>query len=479
MNKTASVVLCLFLIVMSSLVFARPNCSATNLAEHKQEVLACYLAEPEATPQAWHLEKSHYDALHQLSIETYTLSSQTWPKYKSKGSHLWKHRFTIYRPDLVTTEQALLYVDGGTRYASASSLKAHSYVIDFQRLALETGSIVVDLHDIPNQYLTFDDGKARAEDAIIAYTWSRYLDKPEANYWPAHLPMTKAVVKAMDAVQQILAQNNQLKISHFVVAGASKRGWATWLAALSDDRINAIVPIVIDILNTKANIQHIYSSYNNHWPPAFQDYVDEKIPERMGTAEFSSLMLIEDPLAYLTCDACAIYKKRLSMPKYIISASGDDFFVPDSLKLYLDKLPGETAVRVVPNQAHYIDMKVVETALLAYYRTIVNHSPRPYLQEELNKTGGLEKVLTRRRPLSVKLWEAENPEARDFRLAAKIKYSARELKGDCKAEGCFYPVVIAAPFKGWKASFVEVTFEQPQGEPLILTTATSINGINK
>jgi len=478
MKKTVCFLFGLLLIAMNVLAFAKSNCAPQSLANHKQEVLACYLAEPENIKQPWVLESKQYDADHQVSIETYTLTSQTWPKSDlSKHSLLWKHSLIIYRPDVVKTEQALLFVEGGTRYANSLSNKAHFYLLDFNHIAAETHSVVIDLHDIPNQYLTFDDEKARTEDSIVAYSWSSYMDNPDHNsYWPVHLPMTKAVIKAMDAVQQILAQNNKLKISHFVVAGASKRGWATWLAALSDQRINAIVPIVIDILNTKENIQHIYTSYNNNWPPAFHDYVDQRIPERINTPEFDSLMRIEDPLTYLDCDNCDIYKKRLTLPKYIISASGDDFFVPDSLNLYLDRLPGETQIRVVPNQSHYIDMKIVEGALLTYYLTILNHTTRPSLKWEINKAGELKNVITDKKPMSVRLWEAENPNARDFRLAAKITYSAKELKGDCDHNHCLYPVTVAAPAKGWKASFVEVYFQQAQGDSLVLTTSTYING---
>lgn len=477
MQKLLQHLIGMILMTITTLAVATPITSGTMHAKQDNQTLAAYLAEPEHIKQPWVLVNKDYDALRHVSIETYTLTSQTWPK-PGMDSHtmLWQHTFILYRPDVITTDQALLFVSGGTRYSKPQRKVMPPNQLDFARIAAETHSAVFSLQDVPNQYLTFDDGIPRKEDGIVAYTWNRYLDDPDNNsYWPLHLPMTKAVIKAMDAAQQILLKNNNISINHFVVSGASKRGWATWLAALSDNRINAIVPIVIDILNTQKNIDHIYESYDHHWPPAFHDYVDAKVTDRIHTPAFSRLMTIEDPLSYLNCAECDGYKKRLSIPKYIISSSGDDFFVPDSLNLYLDKLPGETKVRVVPNQSHYIDMKVVEASLLPYYRTVIHNTERPTLTWHVDASGKLQQIITNKKPIRVILWEAENPNARDFRLAAHITYSATELKGNCANNQCQYMVHITTPAKGWKSSFVEVTFQDNE-EPMILTTSAYVTG---
>lgn len=468
-------------ILMSTLAVATPDDTTKIIANSDRDMLAHYLALPENIKQAWVLESKQDDAEHRIVKETYTLTSQTWPKSEMDSNvKLWKHSLVIYRPEVIISDQALLYINGGIRYPNPLANNQLPREINFARIAAATHSVVVDLQDVPNQYLRFKDGVMRKEDGIIAYTWNRYLDDPDNNsYWPGHFPMTKAVVKAMDAVQEIFLQTHQVEIKRFVVAGASKRGWTTWLAALSDKRIHAIVPIVIDILNTQKNINHIYASYNNHWPPAFHDYVEQKVTDRLDSPAFARLMTIEDPIAYLGCDECHIYRERLSMPKYIISASGDDFFVPDSLNLYLDKLPGETKVRVVPNQAHAIDMTILENALLAYYESIINHTVRPTLNWKVDGTDKLQYINTDQRPLTVKLWEAENPNARDFRFVTNIQYVAKELKGECLNNHCYYPVQILAPAKGWKASFVEVTYPALKDEPMVLTTSTYVIGADK
>ena len=446
--------------------------SPSAAVDCKNNVLRCYLNVPEKINQTFFPLSRQYDVNYHVTINSYTLSSQVWPKPDiAKYSLVWQHTLMMYQPDVIKTNQALLFINGGTRYKNAGGHNPPPANMNFAKIASLTHSIVIDLQDIPNQQLMCDDNKSRKEDSLVAYSWSKFLDNPKSNqFWPVHLPMTKTIVKAMDAAQKIALQEANVQLKHFVIAGASKRGWATWLAALSDSRINAMVPIAIDILNTKANIQHIYASYNNHWPAAFHDYVEAKITDRINTPEFDQLMQLEDPLAYLEGKDKNDYRKRFRIPKYIISASGDDFFVPDSMNLYLDKLPGETLVRVVPNQPHYIDMKVVEEAVLSFYQTIINQTHRPSLTWDVDVEGKIIKVRTTQKPILVRLWEAENANARDFRLAAGIHYVEKELHGTCVENRCDYLVDVGRPAKGWKSHFVEVVF---QGEELFVVTTSA------
>lgn len=41
----------------------------------------------------------------------------------------------------------------------------------------------------------------------------------------------------------------------------------------------------------------------------------------------------------------AAYKDRLTMPKYIITTGGDEFFLPDDSYYYLDQMLGDTYLR--------------------------------------------------------------------------------------------------------------------------------------
>ncbi len=55
--------------------------------------------------------------------------------------------------------------------------------------------------------------------------------------------MAASVSQAFRLAKKELAQQ---KITKFIVAGASKRGWAAWLTALSDPDVDAVVPFVMN-----------------------------------------------------------------------------------------------------------------------------------------------------------------------------------------------------------------------------------------
>ena len=212
------------------------------------------------------------------------------------------------------------------------------------QIALDTKTIVTQLKMVPNEPLMFaGETTNRTEDEIIAYTWDKYLRTGDAR-WPARLPMTKAAVRAMDTVTAFCgsAQGGGVKVGSFVVAGASKRGWTTWTTAAVDQRVAAIIPMVIDVLNVQTSFLHHYAAYG-FWAPAVQDYVNSGIMDWFGTPQMAALMNIVDPYQY---------RRRLTMPKFIINDTGDQFFLPDSSQFYFADLLGVKYLRYVPNTDH-------------------------------------------------------------------------------------------------------------------------------
>ena len=194
------------------------------------------------------------------------------------------------------------------------------------------------LFNIPNQPLY----GGLTEDALVVYTWQKFLETGDES-WPLHFPMAKAVLKAMDAVQAMACAEKLPSIDEFLITGASKRGWTTWLDGASrDKRIKAIAPMVIDTLNVAAQIPHQLAAYGQ---PSEQvsDYTSAGMLAKLQTPEGKRLLQLEDPYSY---------RDRLTLPKLLILGTNDRYWSQDALNLYWDDLKGPKWVMYTPNSGH-------------------------------------------------------------------------------------------------------------------------------
>ncbi len=160
-------------------------------------------------------------------VVTYVLemTSQSWLTTKEVDRPIWKHWMLVSKPDNVKTSIGLLYISGGSNDGPAPN-KAEAMT---SAIAKATGSVVTELKMVPNQPLVFAGEKqGRKEDALIAYSWDKFLRTGDER-WPARLPMTKSAVRALDTITSFCASEagGKLNVDRFVVCGGSKRGWTT------------------------------------------------------------------------------------------------------------------------------------------------------------------------------------------------------------------------------------------------------------
>src|SRR6516165_6999192 len=183
------------------------------------------------------------------------LVSQTWQSIK------WEHQLQVYVPKGVKpTETIFLWNQGG---------KANPNTILFgMEMASKMNAPVAFLYGIPNQPLL----GGKTEDASIAETFVRYLESKDES-WPLLFPMVKSLVRAMDALQAFSKTEWKTELKSFVVAGASKRGWTTWLTAAADKRVKAAAPCVIDMLNFGKQLPHQVLSFGKP-SEMVHDYTD-------------------------------------------------------------------------------------------------------------------------------------------------------------------------------------------------------------
>lgn len=416
--------------------------------------LDTYVARPD-TNYGWALSNTIVGPGAQTTY-VFDMRSQEWLTTNEVNRTLWRHWLVLVKPNGVTNRQALLVISGGDNPGSLPT----GPDARLRQIATNTRTLVAELKMVPNQPLTFaGESFSRREDSLIAYAWDKFLRTGD-DRWPPRLPMTKAAVRAMDTITAFCATptGGGLTVDRFVVAGASKRGWTTWTTAIVDRRVVAIVPIVIDLLNLEPSFAHHYSAYG-FWAPAIQDYVDMGIPNWFGTPQFRALMELVEPYEY---------RERLALPKLLINATGDEFFLPDSARFYFDDLPGVKYLRYVPNTGHSLSGTDYSETLEGFYQSVLFNVPLPRFTWTLENSNSVRVVATDL-PTEARLWQATNPTARDFRYTTiGAAWSSTVLP---HLGGGVFVGTASVPPQGWKAFFVELTYVRASGlAPLKLTT---------
>jgi len=403
-----------------------------------------------------------YDILDSLQGEGWTeyrikMISGNWLSPEEVDESTWWHWLTVIFPDRPTERGSLMLIGGGSR-EDLTPIPANGSMV---RAALATHSVITHISNIPFQPLDFSkDPQGQVyEDDLIAFAWRQFLlggATEDLQDWLPRFPMTRAVCRAMDVVQE-LARDREQAIDSFVVAGASKRGWTTWNVAAVDERVMGIAPVVIDLLNLIPSFQHHWRCYGE-WAPAIDPYVHQGIMDWMDTEEFQSLLDLVEPYQFLD---------RLRMPKFLINAASDEFFVSDSWQFYWEALQGEKYLRYVPNAGHGLHGSYLPAELVAFYQHLISGEALPDFQWRISGDSIFAQV-DPGSPYQINRWEATNPEGRDFRSYV-IGESWRMTELEWNESG-HYALVISPPQKGYKASLLEVVFHPEAAYPLTLSS---------
>jgi PhoPQ-activated pathogenicity-related protein len=228
-----------------------------------------------------------------------------------------------------------------------------------------------------------------------------------------------------------------------------------------DKRVVAICPIVIDALNLPESMDHHFRAYG-FFAPAVGNYTEQHIMDWLGTPEMKALCRIEDPFEY---------RARLTMPKLVMNAGGDQFFLPDSSRFYFDRLPGTKYLRYVPNADHSLRGSDAYETLAAWQWATSRHTPLPRFSWT-NEADGSIRVQSQDKPKSVKFWQIHNPAARDFRLESiGPAWWPTQLDDDGSH---VFKAKPAAGSKGWTAYLIELVYDIGAPVPLKLTTAVRV-----
>jgi len=416
--------------------------------------LADYIKRPEPD-YAW--KKVGVAETPQGTVSTLELTSQKWQGL------VWTHGLQVVVPKGRKPQATVVLWNQGGKPSAASAVLA-------LQIAERVQAPVAFLYGVPNQPLF----GGKTEDALIAETFVKYLETKDAT-WPLLFPMAKSVVKAMDAIQAFAKDEWQFEVTHFVVTGASKRGWTSWLtAATGDPRVKAIAPLVIDTLGFEAQMKNQLAAFGKP-SEMIADYTRAGLVPIPDSAAARKLWSMVDPLAY---------RAALTLPKMLVHGTNDPYWPLDALNTYWGDLRGPKGVVYVPNAGHDLretddkgtrqlfPKRAIDT-LAAFCKSQVFGKPLPTLAWEFQPAGDYLMTKPIGTVQSVSRWTATS-DTRDFRKARWTEELAFD-KQDLKPYDGSREVGLKIPEAGAKfaAVYGDVTFDF-DGLPLHLSTQIRI-----
>jgi len=366
--------------------------SAVLRADEPPQTIPQYVGRPDPA-FSWHVQvEQPAGPGRQWELE---LVSQEW------HGIVWKHVLVVFEPAEVRfPNHMILFITGGS---TGSRPRAENLLLG-RTLATKAQARVAMLHQVPNQPLLGD----RKEDDLITETWLRYLQTGDIT-WVLQLPMVTSAVRAMDALQGFARQQNLPPVEGFVVTGASKRGWTTWLSAVADRRVVAIAPMVIDMLNLRPQMKYQIETWGRY-SEQIHDYTSKGLVHDKPLSEREAeLLRLVDPYTY---------RKQLTLPKLLVHGTNDPYWVVDAAKLYWDGLSGPKYLLEVPNGDHGLKggQELAISTIAAFFRHVVGAKPWPQLHwNHGDEPDAL--VLTVRSsilPQDARLWVAHS-NTKDFR----------------------------------------------------------------
>mgnify|MGYP003333831396 FL=1 len=409
-----------------------------SLPAQAAEALLDYVRKPD-TSFAWtRAEQREVDGFSATRLD---LTSQSW------RGHVWQHQVLVVRPPQVRNPDiAFLFITGDGDVSKLFNL--------MKTLAERAGAVAAAVNKVPNQPLY--DG--RKEDALIAYTFDQFL-KTGDREWPLLFPMTKSAVRAMDAVQAFCGEGGGAKPARFVVAGASKRGWTTWLTAAADARVAGIAPMVIDMLNMKAQTRWAEQVYGRQ-SEKIGDYTNLNLIERMDDPRMVELRSWVDPYSY---------RARYTLPKLLLLGTNDPYWTVDSLRHYWGDLPEPKLVFQTPNAGHDLAGGNDATqTMAAFFQMIADHEELPKVTWTRSaKEGAALEMSVTPAAKTFRLWTADSPD-RDLR---NDRWSSVEVPSN---PGRKASATIERPAQGYRAYLMEAEFATKTGHTFKLSTEARV-----
>jgi len=216
------------------------------------------------------------------------------------------------------------------------------------------------------------------------------------------------------------------------------------------------------------------------WTFAFGDYTAVNVTDWLWTPEMIEMANVIDPINYMPYLA--------KIPKYMMFATNDEFFLPDSSRTFFPEMVkngGEAHLRMMENSDHPLvplDLVAIYN-ILSFAELVVHNVPRPSLVEKLTRSNSTAAIWVKPSapPDSATLWQATtySKTRRDFRFINCTQqpecfqpnfWIPSTLKPNPDGS---YSAAMRAPVAGWIGFMIELTYKSPFNPSYVTYSITS------
>ncbi|MFK7823342.1 MAG: PhoPQ-activated protein PqaA family protein [Oligoflexales bacterium] len=377
--------------------------------------------------------------------------------YLAIEPRVWHNSLLVSFPKKLNPEYGFLYLSSGDN-------DHHDMHPQIKHLRDHTNTVVAQLRILTNgPLIDKNSGKIISEDHAIALSWKRYL-QTQSESELIQLQLQELVSKVIDLIECSVRDLKGLRLKGLVISGQSKRAQLCWLSASKDKRIIGIIPMVYDLLNIRANMGHHFKIYG-FWADALAPYYEHDIPSFIDSHEFTQLAKLIDPY---------FFREKLKIPKYIINAANDEYFLPDSSQHYYKSFQGEKGLRYLPNHGHRLEDQGMNywQDVNAAFQLMLRGIKFPEIQWQM-KDDELS-ISYQGEPFDAYLWQA-TANQRDFRFGpAYPQFTSRKI---CNLEGGNLSIRPQKMLGKWEAFFVEFIYYFTECQ-IKLSTTTDIFILN-
>tara|TARA_B110000208_G_scaffold166037_1_gene204655 strand:+ start:174 stop:1187 length:1014 start_codon:yes stop_codon:yes gene_type:complete len=325
--------------ILGALLSAILGASASPLAislNASADPLSDYLNKPESVYKWENTGATINIGLGASTGYVLNVTSQTWldptRAHGPYGGAVWTHQVVVIVPKVLKQSKvAMAYLTGGCNEHPSVPKATDEDILVAATVSESTGAIAIVVFQLPNCHIVYPSDpskKGRSEDAMIAWAWHEFLTSGGTNpEWLPRLPMVKAAFQCMRAAAEFTkTMSTPHTLGGWLVAGASKRGWTTWMVGAATCvgahcvEIVAIAPLVPIVPSLVAEMHRQWMAYGG-WTFAFADYLAVNLTSHIDDPVMKKLTDAVDPMNF--------YDRLARIPKVAVLSSDDEFMMMD------------------------------------------------------------------------------------------------------------------------------------------------------